>query len=153
MSWKKNVERFCRIQEKGVTVDLPLFNQAKEAAPKITNTEIMPAKVFVADETKAAAFEAIQPSIRKSQWRVFTALCQLVKATDRQLKDATGLEINVVCGRRNELVKRGLVTACGETQGSAGVLNTLWTIDWMRVQRLADYIKQNGAKPDKKELE
>ena len=153
MSWKKNVARFCRIQEKGVTVDLPLFNQPKDTLPSAVNTEIMPAKIYISDETKAAAYQAIQPSVRKSQWKVFSALCQLVRATDRQIKDATGLEINVVCGRRNELVKLGLVVPCGETPGSAGVLNTLWTIDWMRVQRLADYIKRNGVRPDKKEIE
>lgn len=139
MTYKKNAERFCRIQEHGVTVDLPLFNQppAEKPDPKIT-TEHMPQRVFVSDETKAAAYETMKNFLPLQRWKVFSALAQLMKATDRQIQAATGLDINLVCGRRHELVQSGLVVPAGETVGKKGLMNTLWQINWKKVREITE---------------
>lgn len=139
MSWKKNARRFCEIQEHGVTVDLPLFNQpaAEKPEPKIT-TERMPKRVLISDETKAAAFEAARKFIPLQRWRIFSALTQLIEATDRQVQAATGLDINIVCARRRELVQAGLVEKAGETIGGKGLINTTWRINWNKVREITE---------------
>lgn len=48
--------------------------------------------------------------------------------SDRQLAERTGYALSVICARRNELVKRGLVQSVGVAMGARGVKNNLWGV-------------------------
>ena len=138
MKYSKNAERFCRIQEHGQTVDLPLFEpEAKGIVPsaKIT-TEEMPQRVFNGSQSKAEAYDAIKGHLSASREKVMEALIDLGHATDRELATKLGWDVNRITARRKELQELGLVIFSGEKTGDFGIKNAIWTPDWKRIKEL-----------------
>jgi hypothetical protein len=113
-TYRRNAARYALIQERGVTVDLPLFDQkaARSAAP--IGTEAMPKSIPVATETRnlAKTIIDIDPTIANTQMeKVFECIKLNGNATNKEIEKATGLPVNVVSARNMRLRELGRITA------------------------------------------
>ncbi len=89
------------------TAGLPLWDHAVAATA--------PRKVPTGDGTRNASYaKTIEEGITESQQEVLNALRTLGSASDRDVRQFTGLDINIVTARRNDLVDLGLVTDDGK---------------------------------------
>jgi hypothetical protein len=81
--------------------------------------------------TQLAAAVAVAPFVRGLREKVFKAICAgysaggvtMPGATREEIHEMTGLRLQTVCGRANELLKAGLVTQAGLCRpGKSGVV-------------------------------
>lgn len=65
----------------------------------------------------------------KAQSQVYSFISSYPKCSDREIMKGTGLAINCVCGRRNELVKMGYVIDAGVKHDErTNRLVTIWRV-------------------------
>lgn len=85
---------------------------------------------MVRDTSKKAYKDIIEEGILgEKQLQVYKYLAGFPYSTDKEISHFTGLEINVVTGRRNELVRMGLVEDAGKRECTiTGRLAHNWTI-------------------------
>ena len=101
---------------------LPLFDHAVAA--------IAERKVPLATETRDASMrEVVRGGIPPSFQVVLGAFAEIGPASDREVKRYTGLDINIITARRNDLINAGLIEEAGkgfdpETKRSV----TLWRV-------------------------
>lgn len=76
-------------------------------------------------ETSKAAYKKVK--LGPKQLRVYNALKKLGKATDLELSDYLGEEINEVVPRRFELVQYGYIIQEGRKLNRTGNTAKLWT--------------------------
>lgn len=89
--------------EKNPLAMLPLFEPEQfglDPVPKVIND---------ATETKAEALKVLEKHLAKQQWVVYLAFKSYGPATDLEIHHKTGIEKTSVIGRRNELMKFGLI--------------------------------------------
>lgn len=122
MAWKRNALKEERIARVGVTVDLPLFGWAHSLPEP-------PSRIQDASAVKARALEMLKGRLPDNRLKVLDAVFDLQPATDRDIADWLGWEINRVTGRRRELVQLRFVESCGERPGRYRAANTLWRIN------------------------
>lgn len=144
MPYKHNPWLRERINNKGITDGLPLFEQNK------TPTNKIPHWIWDGSRIKAEVYDKLKNSDKwvKDQLQVLCCMIELGgSATDNEIKEASGLEINIVTGRRNDLVKMGYVTSYPDHSkkdkdgkpgvkkklGPKGVANTLWFVDFKKI--------------------
>ncbi len=131
-AWRRNAARFARIQEKGVGVDLPLFDQRAAASPAPIGTETMPKSIPVATDTRNLAKTIIDldPWIANTQMeKVYECIKLNGNATNKEIEKATGLPVNVVSARNMRLRELGRITAAGKRQCRVtGFVVTCWRI-------------------------
>ncbi len=98
--------------------------------------------LFDAKENRNAVFAQIQDRLSASRMRVFNALFELGRATDQQIKEKLGVEINIVTGRRRELCEMKLVKNVGEEIGPYRQPRTVWEIDYTQLTYFLNQIKR-----------
>jgi hypothetical protein len=81
--------------------------------------------------SKAGAEHAL-PKAGTQMAMVYQAL-EVGPLSDAQLAERLGYALSVVCARRNELVKRGLVVDAGTQIGKFGVRNTRWQVATQKI--------------------
>ena len=118
-AYRRNAARYARIQEKGDTVDLPLFDQkaARSSAP--IGTEAMPKSIPVATDTRNLAKTIIDldPAIQNTQMeKVYECIRLNGNMTNKEIEKATGLPVNVVSARNMRLREFGRITAAFKRQ-------------------------------------
>jgi hypothetical protein len=128
MRWKRNALKAERIARLGVTADTPLFG----GAPSLPEP---PTRILDRSDVKARAIAMLQDRLPETRLKVFDAIFDLEAATDREIAERLGWEINRVTGRRKELQQLGFIEPCGEKPGRYGAANTLWRINntYMRI--------------------
>ncbi len=118
-AWRRNAARYARIQEKGVTVDLPLFDRRAAESAVPVGTEAMPKSIPVATETRnlAKAIIDLDPRIANTQMeKVYECIRLNGNMTNKEIERATGLPVNVVSARNMRLRELGRITAAGKRQ-------------------------------------
>lgn len=71
-------------------------------------------------ETSLEAYEEVQPKLERRQRQVLDAVRHYGSACDQQIADFTGLPINSITPRRNELMAKGLLVDHGIGIGPHG---------------------------------
>ncbi len=130
-AWRRNQARYARIQEKGVAVDLPLFDQRAAASAEPIGTEAMPKSIPVATDTRDLANIVARLDMRipkNQQDRVLAVLKQYGPLTNREIADKTGILITTVCIRNYELRQDGKIAKCDEKRQCqiSGMVATTW---------------------------
>jgi hypothetical protein len=74
---------------------------------------VSPSRVHVRQTSLLSYLELRKEDLGKKQLQVFEFISEYPGCSDREIVKGTGLEINCVCGRRNELVKMGYVVDDG----------------------------------------
>lgn len=75
-----------------------------------------PRSVATGSDASAESYHTrLERGLNWGQARVLEAFLKFGPATDRQIMKETGLAINVITGRRNELMDLGLIERCGKT--------------------------------------
>ena len=111
--------------EKNPIAMLPLFEPEKfglDPLPKVINDAV---------EVKAMALQILEKKLEAQQWEVYLAFKQIGPATDWQVSRLLGIERTSVCGRRNTLMKYGLIERHDTVKVERGkhiVENTRWKI-------------------------
>lgn len=82
------------------------------------------------DDKLGCSREGAEKALPKAgtQMAMVYAALQRQPLTDAEIVTWTGFALSVVCARRNELVKRGLVQEAGTRIGKFGVRNTRWQV-------------------------
>lgn len=92
--------------------------------------ETMPSLPFVQDVegcSKAGA-DAALPKAGTQMASIYAAIQAHGPLSDHDIERVVQLPINIVCARRNSLVKQGLVESAGTAPGRFGVINTRWRV-------------------------
>lgn len=129
--FKNNPELEDRINRFGQTTDLPLFALENKSVKNI------PAWIWDGSGIKAEVYERIKNS-RKTNTDALKVLSEIIKkggkATDHEVKKATGLDLHIVSARRNDLKKLGWVTSYGKKKmGPHGSPNTVWEVNYTKL--------------------
>ena len=78
-------------------------------------------------ENKVRAFNSIRPGRETQAKKVLKNYDTQTAKTDPEISELTGLPLHVICARRNELVKNGLVKEWSSKRNEAtGKLNTAY---------------------------
>ena len=129
-SWRRNAARFARIQEKGVGIDLPLFDKHAAQTNEPVGTETMPKSFPLANDTRDLAKTIIDldPRIANTQMeKVYECIKLNGNATNKEIEKATGLPVNVVSARNMRLRELGRITSAGKRQCRVtGFVVTAW---------------------------
>src|SRR5574338_1065159 len=89
--------------EKDPFYGLPIFR------PEQCGLDPLPRVINDAEETKAKALQILEQYLESQQWDVYLAFKQMGFSTDWEVSRKLGIERSSVCGRRNTLVKLGLI--------------------------------------------
>jgi hypothetical protein len=131
-AYRRNALRYARIQEKGVTVDLPLFDQKAAKASSPIGTEAMPKSIPVATDTRnlTKSIIDIDPTIQNTQMeKVYECIRLNGNATNKEIEKATGLPVNVVSARNMRLRELSRITMAGHRQCRVtGFVVTCWKV-------------------------
>lgn len=122
--YKRNSEYQKQIGADG-TAMLPLFN------PDSFGLDPLPRVINDASEVKAEALKILEHYLEAQQWDVYLAFKQIGPATDWSVSRKLGIERSSVCGRRNTLVKYGLIEKFDEVtveRGKRIVKNARWRV-------------------------
>lgn len=109
--------------EKNPLYGLPMFEPEKfglDPLPRVINDAV---------ETKAKALQILEKYLEQQQWEVYLGFKQIGPATDWDVSRLLGIERSSVCGRRNTLVKYGLIEKYDEVKVERGkriVVNARW---------------------------
>ena len=120
-----------RIERFGQTVDLPLFEQAHTAGSR----KDYPKWLCTGTSVKAEAWKKIKDSekLNSDAWEILEVMIlHGGHLTDNEIEEYTGMRINIITGRRNDLIEAGLVTGFPETtkKGRSGRPNKIWHVDF-----------------------
>lgn len=99
--------------------------------PERFGLDPLPRIVNDAEETKARALQILEKYLEAQQWEVYLAFKQIGPATDWDVSRLLGIERSSVCGRRNTLVKYGLIVKHDEVKVERGkriVENARWKV-------------------------
>lgn len=126
---KKNAKYIDRINRHGQTTDLPLFNQTNAAKRDY------PKWLCTGSSVKAEVWGKIKGTekLNEDAWTILNAMInQGGHLTDNEIEEATGLRINIVTGRRNDLCEAGLVTGFPPKTktGESGRPNKIWHVNY-----------------------
>ena len=130
--YQRNPEYIDRIERFGQTAGLPLFEQQPQRKP-------IPQWLWNGNGLSAEAHKRIKNSVTQNQnlLKVLEAILTLGgSATDREIQELTGLEINIITARRNDLKKLGWVTSYPDKKKKdpeTGANNTLWFADFNKI--------------------
>ena len=129
-AFRRNAARFARIQEKGVGVDLPLFDKRAAQTNEPVGTETMPKSFPLANDTRdlAKTIIDIDPRIANTQMeKVYECIRLNGDATNKEIEQATGLPVNVVSARNMRLRELGRITKAGHRKCRVtGYVVTSW---------------------------
>lgn len=120
--YKTNPE-YKNAVEKNSLAYCPLFEPEKfglDPLPRIIND---------AEEVKAKALKTLEKYLEQQQFEVLLGFRQIGPATDWDVSRLLGIERSSVCGRRNTLVKYGLIEKYDEVKVERGkriVVNARW---------------------------
>lgn len=109
--------------EKNPLYGLPMFE------PEKFGLDPLPRVINDAEETKAKALQILEKYLEQQQWDVYLGFKQIGPATDWDVSRLLGIERSSVCGRRNTLVKYGLIVKHDEVKVERGkriVINARW---------------------------
>lgn len=75
-----------------------------------------------APPTSVEAARRVMPASGTQRWRILWSVVQDQAATDAELAERTGIKLQSVCPRRNELVEQGWLEDSGQrrSHGSSG---------------------------------
>lgn len=82
----------------------------------------------IAKHCSAQGAKTAQPRAGSQALKVLCLIQAHTLLTDHELADLAGLPLATVCARRNFLMQKGLIVACGSKIGPFGVSNTCWAI-------------------------
>ncbi len=129
-AWRRNAARYARIQEKGVGVDLPLFDQHAAASVEPVGAETMPKSIPVATDTRDLANTVVHLDMRipkNQQDRILAVLQENGPLTNREIADKTGILITTVCIRNYELRQLNKIVIGKKRQCRiSGMVATTW---------------------------
>jgi hypothetical protein len=128
---KRNPKLAERIERFGDTVDLPLFDQPKTAG----SNKNYPKWLCTGTSVKADVWDKIKGSERLNDdaWTILsTMITHGGRMTDNEIEEATGMRINIITGRRNNLIEAGLVTGFPDItkKGKSGKPNKIWHVNF-----------------------
>lgn len=99
--------------------------------PEQFGLDPLPRIINDAEETKAKALQILEKYLEEQQWTVYLGFKQLAVATDWEVSRLLGIERSSICGRRNTLVKLGLIVKHDTIKVERGkriVENTRWKV-------------------------
>lgn len=100
--YKTNTEYRKAVKEKPL-YGLPLFE------PEKFGLDPLPRVINDAEEVKAKALKVLEHYLEDQQWQVYLGFKKVGPCTDYDVSRLLGIERSSVCGRRNTLVKYGLI--------------------------------------------
>ena len=135
---KRNPKLEERIERFGQTVDLPLFDQPKRTTTA-GSSKNYPTWLCTGTSVKAGVWDKIKSSekLNEDAWTILNAMINLGgKLTDNEIEETTGLRINIITGRRNDLVEAGLVTGFPHItkRGKSGKPNKIWHVNYKNLE-------------------
>lgn len=136
MGYRTNTAKAERVNRFGQTVDTPLFDQrteeeigAERRGVKSDPVVPLPSRIYDGTETKAKVFHALKDKLPTARLKVFEAIFELRTATDKDIVEYLGWEINRVTGRRKELQEMGLIKYVGDKDSQFGHPNSVWAVN------------------------
>ena len=88
-----------------------------------------PHRVHIRQTSLLSYIELKKEDLGKRQLQVYEFISAYPKCSDREIVKGTRMEINCVCGRRNELVKLGYVVDAGVKHDEiTNRLVTIWSV-------------------------
>lgn len=99
--------------------------------PEQFGLDPLPRIINDAEETKAKALQILEKYLEQQQFDVLMGYKRLGPCTDWDVSRLLGIERSSVCGRRNTLVKYGLIVKFDEVQVERGkrlVPNARWQV-------------------------
>lgn len=155
MTWQKNTYKEERIARCGVTVDLPLFESAREEVKKETSPSIpllikerevvMPDWIWSGNGIKAAVYNQMKEKFAEDSLEYLNAIIMLGgKATDHEVKeyfnDVEQWPLHIVSARRNYFCggENPVITSYpGKTViGPKGKPNTVWYVNFKNLYEI-----------------
>lgn len=101
----------------------------KPPTPGRIGTTDFPNRANIRQTSILSYIELSKEDLGKKQLQVYKFISSYPKCSDREIMKGTGLEINCVCGRRNELVKMGYVVDVGvKYDEQTNRLVTIWSV-------------------------
>lgn len=126
--FKPNTDKKDLIDKYGQTFGLPLFNERLESIGKRNESistkrnsgntyiakqkeiQIMREWIWDASGIKAEVYKNLKKGLSESRIKLIIGYLKLGgEATDNELEAVCGLKLSAICGRRNELMKLGIV--------------------------------------------
>lgn len=131
----KNKAKERIIKKYGETAGLPLFNQIDDVDENNMPIIRIPDWVYSGTGNKSKIYHELKDTWHENRIKVLDALIELGgAATDNEVKERSKLEVNIVTGRRYDLVQLGLVFAYGKKKiGPHGAANTVWCVNFSKV--------------------
>jgi hypothetical protein len=133
MSFKRNPDKAERINRFGETIDLPLFSQNNKPVYNL------PSWIWNGCDIKSEVYRSIKNHMSESRLKVLQGFISLGgKATDNEVYRKTGIAVHLVCARRNELIKLGIIQSFpGQKKtGPDGAPNTIWFVNFKKLREL-----------------
>jgi len=117
--WKRNRLKEKKINKHGVTYGLPLFGPEDN----------LPDRIFDSSFVKGETYEKLKGKLSEARLKVFLCLLEMGYATDQEIAERLGWEINRVTPRRKELQELGFVQVAGFKTSNYGTKRTVWKVD------------------------
>lgn len=130
---KLNEKKRDLIERFGQTAGLPLFDEPAMAIKK--NIGNYPTWLCTGTSVKAEVWDKIKDSekLNENAWIVLNAMINHGgHLTDNEIEEVTGLRINIITARRNNLIEVGLVTGFPDITkiAKSGKPNKIWHVNF-----------------------